>query len=203
MISQTLLTVIIVLTLFSYGYILILYLISKDKESNRTGSELALKILDNDYEIKVIESKGKILSTYSLKRKMIRLSTKTYYGKDYFSLYVAYILSGYEIVRNKYTELISKIFQNIRVISFSVIIICLISIITNNSIDSKFAIIASIIISVYQYIIYNIQIKIKEEIKEIDKKILAIFDKMLVINKLFFITSLIAILRFVIIILNI
>lgn len=203
MISQVLLTIIIVLTIFSYGYIVILYFINKDKESNKTGSELALKILNNDYEIKVIESKGKIFSTYSFRRKMIRLSTKTYYGKDYFSLYVSYLLSGYEIVKNKYTELISKVFQNMKIVSFSGIITCIISIITNNSIDSKFAIIACIIISVYNYLIYSIHINIKEKIKKIDKKVIEIFDKMLFINKLFFITTLIAILRFIIIILNI
>ena len=203
MINNILLILIIILIVFGYSYIFILYISNKDKSIKTTSYEISLELLNDDTSIRLVEKKSSYFSTYSIRRNMIKLSSKTYYGEDVFSCFVGSFLSGYEIVNNKYISILGKIFKNLRIISFAPIILLIINILTTNQTDAKIAIIITLLIGIYQYILYDIHKEILDVTSTIDKKIRLVFNKMLTIDKMFFITSLIAILRFVIIILNI
>jgi len=203
MINKILLIIGIILISIAYINILILYLTNKNKNTKTTAQELSLKILDNEYSINLIKSNESIFSKYNIKRNMVKLSSNTYDSSNYFSQSIASILSGYAISNSKYLNIIGKIFKELKFISFSPIIVIIISIFTRSSGDSRISIILLIIIAIYLYIlnIINTDTISKLDIKKEEiSKLLNTFNNT---NTIFFISTLIEIIRLVVIILNI
>ena len=202
MISNILLMLLIFLILSSSIYILILYLYNKTKRCKTSGSELSLEILNDDNEIRLIESKDSKFSKYVIKRNMIKLSTKTYYNKDLFSCTVASLLAGYSTIKNKYFDILGKIFNNFRFITFSPIITIIINIAASYKTDAKIGTVILLIVCIYQYFLNDIHINVLDKLKEIPEEILNILNRIIILDKIFFISTLIGILRLVIIIIN-
>lgn len=203
MIRKILLILSIVIISFAYIKILILYLISKSKKTNTTAQEVALKVLSNEYSINLIKSNESYFSKYNIKRKMVKLSNNTYDSSDYFSQSISYLLSGYAISNNKYLDIISKIFKEIKVISFSSIIALIISFITKSSGDAKISLILLIIIAGYQYLLNIINTESISKVKTKKEEITKLLNTFNQTNTIFFITTLIQITRLVVIILDI
>ena len=116
----------IIFFFFSLVCLIFIYLIYTKKISNLTGYDAAKEILDNNKitNVDIIETKSQ-QSTYNLQRKTIKLSTRVYYGKDYFSLALAYILSSYATIANQEKNNFSKlkgIITNVNVFSISAIL---------------------------------------------------------------------------------
>lgn len=216
MIKNIILILSIIITAITYIKIIMTYLKNRTKKvENLTSFDLAKEITSNYDEINIVESKEINLSKYNLSRRVIRLTPKNYDKKDYFSLAISSQLSGYSLAsinKDKNINLISYLFKNIDPISKTPIVIILISLFTNTITDAKIGIILLGIILGYQYLLIQINDVSYQYSKEMQEKIIP-KKKLLEINKIqksllsthtiSFITTLILILREIIIILEI
>lgn len=215
MISNILLLISLILILIAYLRIILNYLTLKNiKIKNITGFDLAKELTSNYNEINIVEAKEKIISKYNLKRNVIRLTEKDYSNNDIFTLTKISLLSGYSLLninKDKYLNTLKSILPNMDYLNISAPIALLISLFTNTKGDAKIAIILLLIILIYQYIINTININSKEETKSQLTKILKkedytklekIQNTYLSLNKISFITTLILLLRIVLIIIK-
>lgn len=201
MISTLILTLAIVLSIYGYTKLVITYIKNKKIKYKSKSYETVIKLLDNENAINLIESKESIFSKYNIKRKIVKLSENTYNNDNSFKVAVASMLSGYALSKSKYLEKISILFKELKVFSYSAIICIIISILTNNTGDAKFSIVLISLIAIYQYILNLINMEALEKI-DVNKKINEIMNTFNKVNSIFFISSLVQIVRLVVIILN-
>lgn len=187
--------------LIGYLKISIDYIKYKSKNNSTTAFELSKEITSDYDNINIVESSEIIISKYHLKRKVIRLTKKMYSAKDTFSLALATYLSCISLSNSKYLEWLSKVISSIDYLNKSPIIILIISYFAHTKGDAQIGIVLGGIILIYQYFYLQIcvsSINIANE-KELDQMILNILTHLYSSNKLFFISTLIFILRFIII----
>ena len=194
---------IISLALVIYGYIklLITYILNKNKKYKNKAYEVVIKLLDDESSINLIESKESSFSKYNIKRKMVKLSENTYDNDNIFRVSVASMLSGYALSKSKYLQTLSTIFKELKVFSYSAIICIIISILTTNMGDAKISIVPVSLIAVYQYILNLINIEALDSV-DVSKEVNVIMNTFNKVNNIFFISSLVQIVRLVVIILN-
>ena len=215
MLINILLLISILLILIAYLNIVLKFIKTKNiKIDNLTGFDLAKELTSNYDEINIVESRDINISKYNLKRRVIRLTTKDYNSNNINTLSKISLLSGYSLInlnKDKNIELLAKIFKSIDYLNKSPILAIIISLLVRKIGDAKIALILLIIISIYQYLINEINITSKEEttnnLKEIIKDnnyslLENIQNSYLLLNKISFITTLILILRLVLIIIN-
>lgn len=215
MIKNILLLISIIIIAISYLRIILIYLKTKNiKSKNLTGFDLAKEITSNYDEINIVESKEINISKYNLKRKIIRLTNKNYEGNNLFTLAITSCLSGYSLAninKDKYIELLGNILPSIDYLGKSSILTLIIAIMTNNAGDAKIAIILLGIILVYQYILILINSSSHEYTKKELKKIVSkkeltkieeILNSFLMVHTISFITTLILIVREILIIMK-
>lgn len=215
MLINGLLLISIILISISYLRIILTYF--KTKKTNITninGFDLAKELTSNYDEINIVESKEINISKYNLKRRIIKLTNKDYNSNNISTLSKVTFLSGYSLLtlnKDKNILVLSKILSSIDYLNKSSLLALLISILTKTAGDAKIAIILLLIILSYQYLINEINIASKDEtIKPLKKLltkesyniILNIEDTYLSLNKISFITTLILLLRQVLIIIN-
>lgn len=216
MIKNILLIISIVIIVIAYLRIFIIYLKTKNiKSKNFTGFDIAKEITSNYNEINIVESKEINISKYNLKRKIIRLTNKNYEGNNLFTLAITSCLSGYSLAninKDKYLQLLNNILPNLDYLGKTSILTLIIAIMTNNIGDAKIGIILLIIILFYQYLLILINTTsceyAKKELKNIVSKkeltnIEEVLNSFLSLHTLSFITTLILVLREVMIIMNI
>lgn len=203
MIKDLLLISGIVIIIFGYVKFTIVYLIKRKQKINTNSLECALDLFKDDNSIKIIESNDSYFSKYNINRDIVKLTSNSYDKNDAFSVATTYFLSLYASSNNKYLELLGKIISNIKVISFTPIIVVFTSIICNTSMDSKIGILILLLLGAYQYLIDSINLEIVDkklkDNEEVNK--LVLFFKQT--NSLFFIATLIELVRLVMILLNI
>lgn len=210
-----LLIICMVFLVIPYTRIMLIYFKTKKIESDDiTGFDLTKELTSNYDEINIVESKEINISKYNFKRNIIRLTEINYNSKDIFTLSISSFLAGYSLAnlnKDKNIQLLSKIFPNIDYLNKSAILALLISILTNNIGDAKIALILLFIILIYQYLINEINNISKEKTKKAFKKLLTkenyllieiVQNSFLALNKVSFITTLILILREILIIIN-
>lgn len=193
----------IVIILFGYVRFGFVYLTKKRLIIKKSSLDYALEVFKDDNSIKIIESNNSYFSKYSIKRNIVKLSSNSYDKNDCFSVAVSYFFSLYASINNKYLELLGKIISSIKVISFAPIVVILVSIISSSSMDSKIGILVLSVIGVYQYMLDIINIEVVDKVSSKDKEInkLVLFFKQT--NVLFFVATLIEVVRLVMIFLNI
>ncbi len=201
MLNQILLIISIIITTIPYLLLLITYITNK-KETNITASENILKILENEDNINFVESKDNYFSHYNIKRRIIKLTSKTYDSKTIFSQATSSLLAGYSLINNNLINYLSKIINKLKIFTIIPLISLTLTILAHNTGDCKIALIIIIITAIIEYIIYNLTETAINNIKPTKdtNKILKIF---LLNTKLFFIGNLIQILRLIIIIMEI
>lgn len=216
MLINGLLLISIILISISYLRIILTYFKTKKINiTNINGFDLAKELTSNYDEINIVESKEINISKFNLKRRIIKLTNKDYNSNNIFDLSKVTFLSGYSLLtlnKDKNILVLSKILSSIDYLNKSSLLALLISILTRTAGDAKIAIILLlIIILIYQYLINEINIASKDEtIKPLKKLltkesyniILNIEDAYLSLNKISFITTLILLLRQVLIIIN-
>ena len=203
MISNILLIIIIIIVILGYLIIIFTYLLNKNKTKDITASDEVLNILNNDNAINLIEDSDSYFSHYNIKRNIVKLKSKTYNSKDIFSIAIASLLSGYSLAKNNLLNYVSYIFKELKFFSFSSIIAIIISYIVTNAGDSKIAIVIFILIAIYQYILNTLNTSAIEIINNKEKNINKILNILNKTTTIFFISTLILIIRLVVIILNI
>ena len=177
-----------ILTIFSYLWFIVLYIMGRRYKTKDNSLELILK-REGSSSINVIKSPDSIFSKYNTVRSMIKLSDKSYDKSDLFSVTVSYILSGYAVLKDKFF-IISKVFRNVRIISFLPIVSVGIAFICNSRVDSMIGLVGLVVILIYLYMIDDINNNLIDNSK-IDNNIILCTKKVIIINKLFFISTLI------------
>ena len=213
MLSDVLLLVSIVLVIIAYIRIILIYFKTKKiKIEEVTGFDIAKELTSNYDEINIVESKEVSISKYNLKRQIIRLTSNDYNSNNIFTLSISSLLAGYSLSKlnkDKNIQLFSKVFSNIDYLNKSAPLAIIISLLATNIGDAKITIIILIIILFYQYLINEINNTSKEIINKtseiiVEKENYLLIEKIqntfLELNKISFITTLILILREIIII---
>ena len=194
----------IIASLIGYTIILIDKL-KRKKENNKIGFELAKEITSDYTNINIVESKENLISKYHLKRKVIRLTPKMYESKDTFSHAMITLLSCISMLKNKYIETWEKVFKTIDYINKSPLLILTITYFIHTKTDAKIGIILGTLILIYQY--YYLQIigesleLSKEKLKKKDNY-LSIINHLYKANKIFFISTLICLLKMITILID-
>lgn len=215
MIKNILLILSISIIGISYLRIILIYFKTKNiKSKNFTGFDIAKEITSNYNEINIVESKEINISKYNLKRRIIRLTNKNYEENNLFTLAITSCLSGYSlsnINKDKYLQLLSNILPNIDYLGKTAILALILSIMTSTAGDAKIGIVLLGIILAYQYVLIIINTSSNEYTKEELKKIVSkkelsnieeVLNSFLSLHTLSFITTLILILREILIIMN-
>ena len=184
------------LIMFSYiGYVLMI-LFSNDKVTDSNGFDITKDMISEYDRINIIESKG-YFSVYNIKRKVIKLSTKCYYGNTLGNVSLSLIEAGISILdneKNKYIDLFRKIFNNLKILYLFPIIAIFITGATYSISDAKISIVLIMFFCVISYILYDIKsfvcfwicnnIKKVEGInKNNDSKIRSFVNKLLWVDK--------------------
>lgn len=194
--STILLIISIVLTLLCYILIFISSLTSKNGQE--TASEAVIRLTKDDNGLRLVESKDNLLNKYQLKRKIIKLKEKTYSSKSYFSLSIAYLLSGYSKLKESSLEYLSKVIPYFYYLSFTPIISLVITLVIKTSMDAKIGIIIFIIILIYQNILSNLNTKAIDLVKDDNKYITKYLNNIMFISKVFILSTIIQLIRMII-----
>lgn len=194
--SNILLIISIILTLICYILIFISSLTSKNGQE--TASEAVIRLTKEDNGLRLVESKDNILNKYQLKRKIIKLKEKTYSSKSYFSLSIAYLLSGYSKLKESSLEYLSKVIPYFYYLSFTPIISLVITLVIKTSMDAKIGIIIFIIILIYQNILSNLNTKAIDLVKDDNKYITKYLNNIIFISKVFILSTIIQLIRMII-----
>lgn len=198
MISKVLLLFSVGLILFSYVRLLIIYFKNKNKCYDETASDVVNDLLGSDV-INVIEVKELIFSKYNIRRRMVKLSSNIYDSSNYFSHSIASLMAGYAMINSKYLKIIGYVFKEIKFITFSPLIAIVVSFFTTNIGDAKLAIFVLGVIVIYQYLLIMVNNEAVFRVKDLNKKLGGILNVILNTYTLFFVASLIQIVRLVVI----
>ncbi len=194
--SNILLIISIILTLICYIIIFISSLTSK--KGSETAYEAVIRLTKEDNGLRLVESKDNILNKYQLKRKIIKLKEKTYSSKSYFSLSIAYLLSGYSKLKESSLDYLSKVIPYFYYLSFTPIISLVITLVIKTSMDAKIGIIIFIIILIYQNILSNLNTKAIDLVKDDNKYITKYLNNIIFISKVFILSTIIQLIRMII-----
>ncbi len=194
--SNILLIISIILTLICYIIIFISSLTSKN--GSETAYEAVIRLTKEDNGLRLVESKDNILNKYQLKRKIIKLKEKTYSSKSYFSLSIAYLLSGYSKLKESSLEYLSKVIPYFYYLSFTPIISLVITLVIKTSMDAKIGIIIFIIILIYQNILSNLNTKAIDLVKDDNRYITKYLNNIIFISKVFILSTIIQLIRMII-----
>lgn len=190
-----------ILVLLGYTIMILLYVkFRKIKSKHITGFDQA-KDITRDYDnINIIESREVFISHYYFKRDIIRLTPKMYYANDLFSLAVITFLSSISFVHDSYFR---RILSKVDYINKSPFVMVIISYFIHYKMDAYIGIVLGSIILFYQYFYLQLVaegVTVAKNKKNQDiVKILEYFYKA---NTIFFISSLVFLLRFILIILK-
>ena len=204
------------LIIFSFLGYFILVMLGNKKITNSNGFDITKDIISEYNTINIIESKN-YFTVYNIKRKVIKLSTKCYYGNNISNISLSLLEAGISIEdnnNNKYIELFRKVFSNLKILYIFPLISLIINHSTYNVSDAKVSLILISIFSIISYILINIKnqsymwisnniSKVKEISKKNSKKIMDFINKLLVLDKLIFFGELVMIIRFIAILLEI
>ena len=201
------------------GYVLYLFivLIGRSKiVSDSDGFDVTKDIISEYDSINIIENNG-YFTVYNIKRKVIKLATKCYYGKDISSVSLALTEAGISVVdnkKNKYIDIFRVIFNNLKLLY----IFPLIALFINNSSfsvnDAKVSIFIGLVLSFISYILIEIKNesidwvsnnlkKIKNINKDNRNKIINFMNRLILFDKFIYFGELIMVIRLVLIMLEI
>lgn len=201
------------LVLFGYVLYFILILFGRFKEvSKNDGFDVAKDMISLYNNINIIESKG-YFSIYNIKRRVVKLSSKCYYGKDLTAISLSLIEAGISVVdnnKNKYINFLRNVFNNLKLLYIFPIISLFISSSSFYVSDAKVSLIFLLLFTFIVYIILEIKgLAIEwinnnlDKIKEVNEgnklKIIRFINKFLWCDKLIYYGHFIMIIRLILI----
>lgn len=205
------------LIIFSFISYFVMIMIGRNKIGSKVdGFDITKDIVSEYDSINVIESKS-YFTVYNIKRKVIKLDTKCYYGKDLSSICLSLIEAGISVVdnnKNKYIDIFRNIFSNLKILYIFPIIAVIINNVSFNISDAKVSIIFIFLFSLISYILIDIKSQASmwisdniKKIKGIDKdnrtRIVNYINKLILLDNFIFYGEFIMIIRFIFIILGI
>ena len=200
------------LILFSFLGYLILIILNNKYKNKIDGFNLTKDILAEYNQINIIENKN-IFTIYNLKRKVIKLASKCYYGNSVSNLGISLMEAGVSAIdnKNKYLNIFRNIISNLKYLYILPIIAIFLNNITFSIGDARIAIIILIIFSIISYMLieikdeaYNWLCNNIKKIKNINQEnVLSFVSKIVLIDKFIFFGELIMICRFILILFDI
>ena len=128
---------------------------------------------------------------------IIKLKEKTYSSKSYFSLSIAYLLSGYSKLKENSLEYLSKVIPYFYYLSFTPILSLIIALIIRTSMDAKIGIIFFVIILVYQNILSDLNTKAIDLVKDDNDEINKHLTNIIFASKIFILSTMLQIIRMI------
>ena len=196
----------IILAFIAY---IILILINRKIKTNNDGFNTTKDILNEYDSINIIETKS-IITTYNIKRKVIKLSSKCYYGNSVSDIGISLMEAGISVVdngKNKFISLIKMMVSNLKCLYVLPLLAFIFNNLSLSILDAKVGIFILLIFSIVNYMLINIKgdaiswinkkLKIKEKLN-VNK----FLNKILLFDKLIFFGELVMIIKFVAIILE-
>ncbi len=188
--------------LVGYSIIFILYFKYKNDTNHSCNGFDVAKSITSDYEnINIVESSNSFISRYYINRNVVRLTKRVYSGSDIFSFSVAAYLSGISFVNHQYLSWIGKIIPSFDFFNKSSIIFSVISYFFYSKGDARIGMILGLFILIYQYFylqFFSLSMGYSlDKIRDNKDKIGCVLVWVYRCNVLFFISSLIFMLRFV------
>lgn len=197
------------LLIFSFFSYLILIMLGRNKIVTKcSGFDVTKDIISKYNMINVIESKS-YFTFYNIKRKVIKLNTKCYYGNDLASICLCLIEAGISVLdnsKNKYINTFRNIFSNLKMLYIFPVISLFISNSSFNISDVKVSIILILLFCFIFYIVIDVKsqayIWISDNLKKIKYinkdnyiKIMNFIDKLILLDKFIFYSQIIMIIR--------
>ena len=196
-------------------YFIITFILGNKKITDSNGFNITKDILSDYNQINIIENNS-YFTVYNIKRKVIKIATRCYYGNTIRDIVIALVeagTSGIDNDKNKVINFFRKIVPNLKVLYILSIVAVGINSITYNINDAKISLIFLSLFLIISYLIIGIRGEASEwlnkrfkKIKEINKvgqaKILKQVNNIYLLDKLIFFGELIMIIRCVIIIIK-
>ena len=196
------------------GYFLLI-IFGNRKVTDDNGFDITKDIISEYDSINVIESKS-YFTIYNIKRRVIRLSSKCYYGNKISDISLSLMEAGISIVdnkKNKYIQVLKKIFPNLKVLYIFSILSLIINYLTYTISDAKVSLIIIGIFSVISYMLIDIKsdagmwiISNIDKLEKINKKneirIINYINRIVLFDKLIFFGQLVMLIRCVYIMMN-
>ena len=195
------------------GYILLLLL--NNKSTNSDGFNTTKDLLEEYDSINIVENRG-MMTFYNIKRGVIKISSKYYYGNTISSLSIPLMEAGISIVdskKNKFISFMKNIIPNLKWLYFLPVLAIVLNITFYNSSDAKIGILLLCTFSCVTYFLIGIKseaielvdskLKKNKSINKDDKsKIIKFLNRIILFDKLIFVGELLMIIRFVAVILE-
>ena len=205
----------LIIIIFSFVVYFLVLIFTNNKISKSDGFDITKDIISEYNSINVIESKSYITS-YNIKRKVIKLSTKVYYGNKVSDIALALIEAGISIIDNsgnKFISFMKNIFSNLKILYVLPLISLMINFSTYNISDAKTSIVFVSVFSILSYFMIDVKeqacswlkdniSKIKELNKSNSKMLINYINKLLWLDKFLFLGELTIILRCIAILLE-
>ena len=195
--------------LFAYvGYFLFILIGRNKVVSNNDAFDVTKDIISEYNSNNIIETSG-YFTLYNIKRKVIKLASKCYYGKDLSSISLSLNEAGISVIDNKknmYINIFRHIFYNLKLLYIFPIIAIFISNSSFNINDAKVSLIFLLLLTFISYVLISIKNESIDwvsnnikRIKEINKdnriKVIDFMNKILFLDKVIYFGELIMIIR--------
>ena len=200
----------------SFALYFLLVLIGRRKRvTDSDGFNITKDIIHEYNSINIILSKS-YLTVYNIKRRVIRMANRCYYGNTISDIAIPLIEAGISSVddkKNKIINFLKNIFPNIKCLYIFPLVCVIINSQTYNISDAKVSIVFFILFAIISYIVIDIKSngiwnisnkinKIKDISTENRKIIINFMNRVNALDKLIFISALLMIIRCVMIILD-
>lgn len=197
------------------GYLLIVFMNRKKKITDGSAFDITKDMLSDYDHINIIENKS-IFTVYNIKRRVIKLASKCYYGNSLSDVCVSLSEAGISAIdnyKNKFINFLRSLIPNLKLLYVLPLLAIGINKMTYNVSDAKVSIIFILLFSAIQYFLIEVKSnaliwinnnfkKVSEVNKSNKDKIIVFINNMIMIDKLIFIAELLIIIKCVLIILN-
>ena len=199
--------------IFGFVSYFIMIIVNRSKKiTNSDGFNVTKDILHEYDSINIVENTG-IFTIYNIKRKVIKIASKCYYGKSISDIGIPLMEAGISAIddkKNKYINIFRNIISNLKYLYILPIIAIGINSITYNIGDARIGIVLLAIFSIISYMLIDIKSNASlwiasniRIIKNIDvSKIMKFINNIILFDKLIFLGELIMIIRFAAILMN-
>ena len=196
--------------LIIFGFLLyfVMFLLNNKKiiDSN-DGFNVTKDILREYDSINIVENKS-IFTVYNIKRKVIKIASKCYYGNSVSDIAIPLMEAGISAIdnnHNKYINFFRKIINNLKLLYILPVLALLINGISYNINDALLGLFLLVIFMGVNYILIDIKSNaytwLSENLKLIKEndvdKILHFVNRIILCDKIIFIGELVMIIRFV------
>ncbi len=200
----------IFILIFTYGKVLFCYFRYRNVFIQKLdGFEIAKRATQNYDDINIVEAKSILISYYDSKRGVIRLTSRVYFGHDFFCLGIAYVLACYsQFYREKKNENFFKsIFFRVGWCSLTMVFGFLLSCFTYTVFDARIGCVILLLLLIIQYFHFvidgfeNTSRDICFDKEDMDK-IRKVKQGILFLSKMSFVGNLVFLMREIVIMLN-